>query len=358
MKKYKLLLFTGLIVLQVKLSFGVVPDSLSSFPDESKAHLENKNIDLGNGVIMKMIGIPAGQFVMGTDISYSSAYPKHKVTISQPYWIAQTEVTQAQFEAVMGKNPSYYKDANYPVEMVALAFDAKYFCNKLTEREWASGRLSKEYEYALPTEAQWEYACVLGTGKTFEELLDEMGWHTLNADGNNTPVGKSRPTASGLYDMYGNVWELCRDLYGKYPEGAVKDPEGGVSAKYANFVLRGGNANNQTSNYRSGVRVYYYASNSQKSLGFRPVLQKSRPRLLVRSNEAWARVEISAEDGRIIREVGSMTADRIPCYLNRGETYRVRVSLDGFKEYTIIIVADWIGKKTHNVDLIKKSEEE
>ncbi len=156
--------------------------------------------------------------------------PVHTVHIREPFWLSKTEVTQKQYRQVMGRNPSFFKGDNNPVEKVSWN-DAVKFCKKLTQREHASGRLPSEYEYTLPSEAQWEYACRAGTktkyywGNDFGEghcnaendvgssedkqvaYFKRKGWST---DSTMT-VGKFAPNQWGVYDMSGNVWEWCMD---------------------------------------------------------------------------------------------------------------------------------------------------
>ena len=145
------------------------------------------------------------------------------------------EVTQAQYQAVMGTNPSKFKGDDLPVERVSWS-DATNFCAKLTANEKAAGRLPEGYAYTLPTEAQWEYACRAGTttalnsGKDLSDKeecseMDEVGWYNYNrGDSYTYPVGQKQPNAWGLYDMHGNVWEWCSDWFGDYSSPTVTDP--------------------------------------------------------------------------------------------------------------------------------------
>lgn len=125
---------------------------------------DSKNVvtDLGGGVKMVMVWVPAGSFQMGSDdLAMLDGQPKSSVTISKPFWIGKTEVTQAQYKRIMGTSPSYFQGSKNPVEKVRWD-DAMEFCKKLTERERLAGRLPEGCEYTLPTEAQWEYACRAG----------------------------------------------------------------------------------------------------------------------------------------------------------------------------------------------------
>ena len=187
---------------------------------------------------MEFARIPAGTFVMGSPEDEEGRYdregPQHEVRISQDFWIGKYEVTQAEWEAVTGKNPSHFKDcgARCPVEQVSWE-DAQEFIRKLNEREFGSG-----YVYRLPTEAEWEYAARAGTTGARHGELDEIAWYYDNSTGTTHPVGQKRANAWGLHDMLGNVWEWTADWFGDYPGGAVTDPTGPSTG--SGRVLRGG----------------------------------------------------------------------------------------------------------------------
>jgi len=190
-------------------------------------------VDLGNDVKLGMVLIPAGSFTMGDD----NEKPAHKVTITKPFYLGKYEVTQEQWEAVMGNNPSKFKGPKNPVEQVSWD-DCQQFLVKLNTK--ASGQGGK---FVLPTEAQWEYACRAGSTSKFcfgdeEKQLGEYAWYNENSGGKTHPVGEKKPNNFGLYDMHGNVWEWCQDWYVKYDADAVDDPSG--PAMGANRVHRGG----------------------------------------------------------------------------------------------------------------------
>jgi formylglycine-generating enzyme required for sulfatase activity len=224
---------------------------------------------------LEMAYIRPGTFTMGSPASESGRSddegPQTQVTLTKSYWLGKTEVTQAQWEALMGNNPSSFKGADRPVEQVSWN-DAMQFCRKLTERERAAGRLSESYEYALPTEAQWEYACRAGTTGQYagDGNLGDMGWYGGNSGNTTHPVGQKQPNAWGLYDMHGNVWEWCLDWYGNYPGGSVRDPTGPSSG--TNRVLRGGCWNIYAFYCRSAYRSRLVPGYRNNILGFRLAL--------------------------------------------------------------------------------------
>lgn len=187
-----------------------------------------------NSIGMKLVLIPKGTFKMGSpadEPGRKNDEIEHQVTISRDYFMGTTEVTQSQYVAVMGHNPSKMKAANnadlksYPVDEVEWE-EAVEFCRRLSEipNEKKAGRV-----YRLPTEAEWEYACRAGTKTAFnfgdgERVLKDYAWYGENSNDQPHPVGKKKPNGWGLYDMHGNVNEWCADADYSYSEEAVTDP--------------------------------------------------------------------------------------------------------------------------------------
>jgi formylglycine-generating enzyme required for sulfatase activity len=196
-------------------------------------------VDLGGGVKMEFVLIPAGSFLMGDEKGLDWEKPVHKVTITKPFYLGKYEVTQEQWQAVMGNNPSYFKGPKNPVEMVSW-YGCHAFRAKLNEK-FSSGGV----KFGLPTEAQWEYACRAGTTTRYSfgddpAKLDDYAWWSENAKDTTHPVGQKKPNAWGLCDMHGNVWERCVDWFGEdyYAKSPAEDPVGPDSG--ASRVLRGG----------------------------------------------------------------------------------------------------------------------
>ncbi|MGI9445090.1 MAG: formylglycine-generating enzyme family protein [Rubripirellula sp.] len=217
---------------------------------------------------MKFKLIPAGTFTMG------EGKEAHEVTLTKSFKMGVHEVTQAEYEQVMGVNPSKFKGANNPVEMVTWE-DAVEFCRRLSEltAEKAAGNV-----YRLPTEAEWEYVCRAGTTTKFsfgddESEFGEYAWHRGNSNYKTHPVGGKKPNAWGLYDMHGNVWEWCQDWYGDYPSGTVTDPTGAAQGSIR--VLRGGSRYITAEFCRSAYRGGGLPSIRDSSHGFRVSLSPS-----------------------------------------------------------------------------------
>jgi formylglycine-generating enzyme required for sulfatase activity len=254
--------------------------------------------------------IPAGTYMMGSpvgELGRENGEPQHQVTLTQPFYIGVFEVTQRQWERVMGTWPSYFKNANYrdtrPVEYVNQRtirgnnvgtnwpahgnVDADSFMGRLRARTgWA---------FDLPTEAQWEYACRAGTGTALntgynltsgqeDTHMSEVGryWFNGGQGGSNgdvdtslgtTTVGSYIPNAWGLYDMHGNVWEWCLDWSAVYPAGAATNPPGPASSPYTSRVYRGGAYGHPASACRSAARGGSHPTGSYSpGVGFRAAL--------------------------------------------------------------------------------------
>lgn len=232
-----------------------------------------------------MVVIPAGTFQMGSDAASGAPYfgssaeqPVHLVTLSYCFWMGATEVTQAQYAALMGTNPSYFPGVNNPVERVNW-FNAQAYCAALTAQQSSQGNVPAGYQYRLPTDAEWEYACRAGTTTEFNTgaslyCNDAKLWYSSHSNStcasySTVPVGSYAPNAWGLYDMHGNVGEWCLDSYAAYSAGAMMDPfvTGGPLQ-----VLRGGSWYHFSSDCRSAVRFSFGPGGRDYRLGFRVVL--------------------------------------------------------------------------------------
>jgi formylglycine-generating enzyme required for sulfatase activity len=245
-------------------------------------------IDLGGGVNMALVWIPPGSFTMGGDQQpeiaarqgrgkssyFRDEQPQHQVTISKGFWMGKYEVTQGQWQAIMGSNPSHFKAVQNPVEQVSWT-DCQEFISRLNRVIDGGG-------FRLPTEAEWEYACRAGTTTPFH-FGNDLDGTMANFDGSSpygsgskvasrretVPVGSFNPNGWGLYDMHGNVWEWCQDAKRKYTSDLVIDPEGVDHAQ--SRALRGGSWRDHARTCRSAYRNAFQPGMRDLSIGFRIV---------------------------------------------------------------------------------------
>jgi formylglycine-generating enzyme required for sulfatase activity len=238
---------------------------------------------------MELVWIPSGSFMMGSENGRDNEKPVHQVTIKEGFYMGKYEVTQAQWQKVMGSNPSNFKGESLPVEKVSW-LDAQEFISKLNA-------MNDGYTYRLPAESEWEYAGRAGTTGDYAGDLDSMAWYVNNAgrkyldpgamlrekgnylervreNGNQThPVGQKQPNGFGLYDMHGNVWEWCQDWsHDDYNGGAPTDGSAWLSGGGQRMrVLRGGSWGDLAERCRSASRDYLPSDFVIDSFGLRVV---------------------------------------------------------------------------------------
>jgi len=236
---------------------------------------KEKAVDMGNGIIMEFVLIPAGEFDMGSPSTErdrdNDEGPVHRIKISRPFYMGKYEVTQQQYYVVAKSKPSKFKQEGRPVENVSWD-QAERFCRKLSEIKGGS--------YRLPTEAEWEYACRAGSQDRFyfgDDLtysqIEQYAWYSENSDSTTHLVGEKKPNSFGLYDMHGNVWEWCGDWYATdyYRNSIAVDPHGPLIGK--SRVLRGGGWFRRARYCRSASRSSCEPVYIQNYVGFRIVLE-------------------------------------------------------------------------------------
>lgn len=252
------------------------PEPIQAVADTGKTYT--------NSIGMEFIATPAGSFWMGASApaAYDSEKPQHKVTISKPFYLGRHEVTQAQWETVMGSNPytldrsnPYYnlpgmkERITRPNHPATVSWnDAQEFIKRLNAREGHN-------RYRLPTEAEWEYAARAGTttAYSFGDDSSDLGryaWYGEDfASGGTHPIGQKLPNPWGLYDMHGNAWEWVQDWYSDsyYAQSPATDPKGPESGSQR--AVRGGSWHQTATSWRSSFRKAYDPDYRGISIGFR-----------------------------------------------------------------------------------------
>lgn len=200
-----------------------------------------------NGLGIEFMWIPPGSFMMGAE-TYLNEKPAHEVTINEGFYLGKFVVTQEQWEAVMGNNPSFFKGKNLPVDKVTWE-DCIAFIARLNAQK-------DKYTYRLPSEAEWEYAARGGTTGEYAGDVDKIAWYWKKPGGRSQPVGCKEPNAFGLFDMYGNVWEWCQDWYHNSYAGAPTDGSAWMSGGEQKYhVVRGGSFKHDPVFCRSAMRL-------------------------------------------------------------------------------------------------------
>jgi formylglycine-generating enzyme required for sulfatase activity len=239
---------------------------------------DERDFEIARGVKMTMCWIPPGEFVMGSpvgEMGRDGEETQHRVTLTKGFWMGKYEVTQEQWQAVMGNNTGDSKKNGNPVENVSwndISTPGGFL-------EKANKNVTSGERFHLPTEAQWEYACRAGTltslnsGKEITTVkgncrnLNEVAWYAANSERKSHPVGKKKTNAWGLYDMHGNVWEWCKDWKGAYPTEAVTDPQGADFG--SNRIIRGGCWGSGANGCRVAYRVGNGLAVTYSRIGFR-----------------------------------------------------------------------------------------
>jgi len=241
-------------------------------PDEQQATPHGKNPFTSSDFVL----IEAGSFLMGSNdsLAYPDEQPVHEVTISKPFYIGKTEVTQAQWTTIMGENPSEFIGDARPVDNIGPP-DIQAFLIALNEVADCPSC------YRLPTEAEWEYAARAGSIARFSfgddsDSLASYAWFSKNAEYQTHPVALKKPNAWGLYDMHGNVYEWVQDRYGPYPSLPSTDPTG--SDEGNEYILRGGSWTDAERELRVTYRDYYAPNHRHNFFGFRLVKTSHSPK--------------------------------------------------------------------------------
>ena len=226
-------------------------DGIGDACEDETSSGETISLPIGGGVVLELVSVPAGTFMMGSENGTWDEVPVHQVVITTDFYIGKYEVTQAQYEEVMGENPSYFAGCSQcPVDTVTWQ-EAAAFCDALSSMTG--------YQISLPTEAEWEYACRAGSTTEYSfgdsvGQLDEHAWYDSFSSSMTHAVGSKLPNSWGLFDMHGNVWEWCADWYDNdyYDVSPLEDPTGPTSGD--DRVKRGGSWDSPYDGLRSANR--------------------------------------------------------------------------------------------------------
>ena len=253
--------------LNIAMKKGISAQPVSSGDDQVFNVTSN-----GKTVTFRMKPVDAGTFKMGSKSGGNDAKPVHRVTLTNDYYLGETEVTQELWETVMGSNPSYFKGDKLPVEQVSWE-DCQTFIEKLNSL--TAGKRPAGRSFRLSTEAEWEYAAKGGNkskGYTFagSNNIDDVAWYTGNSSNKTHEVAGKSANELGLYDMSGNVWEWCQDWKGDYPSTTQTNPTGPSSG--SERVRRGGSWFSNATNCRSAFRYGGRPTYGHDSLGLRLAL--------------------------------------------------------------------------------------
>lgn len=243
-----------------------VSNQTESKPPTANRPEEPLKNSITNHIGMELMWIPPGSFMMGSENGRNNEKPVHQVVIREGFYMGKHEVTQAQWQQVIGTNPSGFKGDSLPVEKVSWN-DTQEFIGKLNE-------MDDGFVYRLPSEAEWEYACCAGTTGDYASNLDSMAWYEGNSGEHTHPVGQKQANAFGLYDMHGNLWEWCADNWHENYNGAPTDSsiwlhEGGSNQR----VVRGGSWQEEAGGGSCAhrVRISSDRRDHRSRIGFRVV---------------------------------------------------------------------------------------
>lgn len=267
--KIKSALFILLVVLGAA-SAGLIYYNQQKLTGNEMNLPATEKIDIGHGINMEFILIQPGTFTMGSPMGSEEGgdeAPEHKVEITKPFYLGKYEVTQEQWEELMGNNPSKFRGDKHPVDSISWD-DSQLLLKKLQEKTG--------FKFTLPTEAQWEFAARAGTSTRWdfgesESILGDYAWFAGNSNDATQPVGQKKPNAWGFYDLYGNVQEWCIDWYANpYLLDDVSDPRGPGSGD--SRVLRGGAWGDDSTMVRSAYRNASGPDNIAPGNGIRVVM--------------------------------------------------------------------------------------
>ena len=310
-------------------------------------------------ITFKMLYVEGGTFIMGATSEqggegYDNEKPTHSVTLNS-FYMGETEVTQALWKAVMGTNPSQFHGNNLPIEMVSWD-DCQTFINKLNTMlsEQLDGK-----QFALPTEAEWEYAARSGKrNKGYKysgcNNLNEVAWHDDNSESKTHPVGTKQPNELGLYDMCGNVWEWCQDWYSYYECGAQTNPTGPTSS-HPNRVYRGGSWDYDARFCRVSGRGSFYPEYRGSDLGFRLSLKNKLDNTKTQSSVTPKESVVEEEIFQIVEKMPTFPGgeQKLLEYIGKNVRYPLTARESGIKGRVFVSFVIELDGSVSNVKVLR-----
>lgn len=244
------------------------PAAVTENAPEAEAQVLEDVLIADLGLALKPV--PPGTITLGSDDGPADTRPAREVTFDQPFWMGRTEITQGQWEKIMGDRPAAFSEDDGPIESVDW-YRCNDFCRELTRRQRDAGALAEGFEFRLPTEAEWEYACRGGSAAKAAESREAIAWHVRNSGDQPRPVAKTKPNAYGIHDMCGNVWEWCADGYrARYDQPEVSDEV------VAHRVIRGGGWCSDDAFCHPSYRSRARPQTAHEAIGFRIVLARTK----------------------------------------------------------------------------------
>jgi formylglycine-generating enzyme required for sulfatase activity len=324
------------------------------------AVVQGCRIDIGAAAGMDFVLISAGTFEMGSSDGEDQERPQHGVTITKPFYLGKYEVTQAQWAAVMGDNPSFFKGDNMPVDSVSWN-DCQEFLKRLNE-------MAPGHDFRLPTEAEREYACRAGTTTKYwfggdEVPLEPYAWTDTTSENRPHPVGLLQPNPWGLYDMHGNVWEWCSDWHrgDYYSMSPTEDPRGPSAGEKK--VMRGGSWSNPGPYSRSAKRGYYdptarsnntglrVASTAQESAAEAPSVPRPNEALL--SKESEIEIGSTARMDFVLIRSGAFEMGSVDGESDEQPVHKVEITVPFYLGKYEVTQAQWVAVMDSNPSVFK-----
>jgi formylglycine-generating enzyme required for sulfatase activity len=354
----------SLLLLALILKFFVFQDERASEEKTSMQVLSMGTERTVSSIGLEMIWCPPGSYQMGSPSNEAGRKENetfHKVSLSKGFYLGKYEVSQGQWEKVMGENPSFFKGEDRPVERISWD-QAKSFCEKITQLDRRKGLLPEGWRYDLPTESEWEYACRAGTRTAYAWGSSiESSQANFQAEVNATrEVGSYLSNPWGFFDMHGNVLEWVADRNGEYSNSPVLDPKG--PPKGSNRVIRGGSWYNEGTQLRSAERASAFPGVAATFIGFRLAFKEDNLDLIPPTLEPRGQKSMVHEAGRPWLDPWMIALDNRDGNLSSQVSVKGEVEIDSLGTYELIyFVSDYSGNEanqTRSVQVVDRTPPE